>query len=240
MKTISILIPAYNEEKRLPSTLKKWQEFLNNKKSLEYKIKEIIIIDDGSEDKTIPVAQYFNKCLPIKIIRIGKNKGKGNAIRAGVKNATGDFIFIYDADAAVLPKEIKKLLLQIDNADIVIGSRIAKDSKTTMSFKRRLVGMCFHIAYYPLLPRIKDASCGAKLFKTEPAKKIFDLQKINRFAFDIEILWLAKKLNFKIKEVGIVWQEIPNSKVKVLKDGAEMFFSVLGLYSRALLSKIYN
>jgi dolichyl-phosphate beta-glucosyltransferase len=85
------------------------------------------------------------------------------------------------------------------------------------------------------LPRIKDASCGAKLFKTEPAKKIFDLQKINRFAFDIEILWLAKKMDLKIKEVGIVWQEISGSKVRILKDGTEMFLSVLGLYKRALL-----
>jgi glycosyltransferase involved in cell wall biosynthesis len=235
MKTISIIIPAYNEEKRLPATLEKWQILLA-KKNPNYKVAEIIIVDDGSKDKTISVAQYFKKSLPIKIIEVKPNKGKGNAVRAGVKKAVGDLIFIYDADAAVLPEEIEKLLSKIDNADIVIGSRTAKDSKTKMSFKRKLVGKCFHIICYPLLPKIKDASCGAKLSKTDVAKKIFELQKIDRFAFDIEILWLAKKLNFKIQEVGIIWQEIPNSKVNIIKDSFEMFFSVLGLYKRALLS----
>jgi dolichyl-phosphate beta-glucosyltransferase len=234
MKTISILVPAYNEEKRLPSTLKKWQEFLNNEKNLEYKVNEIIIIDDGSKDKTISVAQRFNEFLPIKVINIEKNKGKGNAIRCGVKKAGGDFIFIYDADAAVLPEEIKKFLLEIKEYDIVIGSRTAKNSKTKMSFIRRFIGLCFHIFCYPLIPKIKDASCGAKLFKTEFAKQIFELQKINRFAFDIEILWLAKKMNYKIKEVGVTWQEISGSKVNIFKDSLEMFFSVLGLYKRSL------
>jgi len=235
MKTVSVLIPAYNEEKRLSKTLQKWQDFLSEENNLEYKVVEIIIIDDGSADNTLGVAQYFKELLPIKTIQIEKNQGKGNAVRAGVKSAIGDLIFIYDADAAVLPEEINKLLLEIKNSDIIIGSRVAKGSKTKMSFMRRFIGICFHIFCYPLLPKIKDASCGAKLFKSGTAKKIFELQKINRFAFDIEILWLAKKLNFEIKEIGIVWQEIPGSKVSVIKDGFEMFLSVLSLYKRAIL-----
>ena len=96
------------------------------------------------------------------------------------------------------------------------------------------MGFCFHIFCYPLLPKIKDASCGAKLLKKTAAQKIFSKQKIDRFAFDIEMLWLAKKMNFKIKEIGIIWQEIPGSKVNVLRDAPEMFFSVLGLYKRAI------
>lgn len=234
MQTISVIIPAYNEEKRLPRTLQKWQNFLKNN-NLEYKVIEIIIVDDGSADNTLDAAESFKNHLPIKAIKIKENKGKGNAIKTGVKTAVGDLIFAYDADAAVLPKEIKKLLPQIGDADIVIGSRTAKDSKIKMSFTRRLVGMCFHAFCYPLLPEIKDASCGAKLFKADAAKKIFSMQKINRFSFDIEILWLAKKLNFKIKEVGIIWQEAPGSKVNLLKDSFEMFFSVLGIYKRNLL-----
>ena len=235
MQTISVLIPAYNEEKRLPATLKNWQNFLIAQTNLKYKIGEIIIIDDGSNDKTVPVAQYFKKFLPIKIISIKPNKGKGNAVKSGVKKAIGDLIFIYDADSAVLPVEIEKFLSQIGDNDIVIGSRTLKDSQTKMSFKRRFVGLCFHILCYPLLSDIKDASCGAKLIKTDVANKIFDLQKIDRFAFDVEILWLAKKLNFKIKEIGVIWKEIPDSKVNILKDGCEMFFSILNLYKRILL-----
>jgi dolichyl-phosphate beta-glucosyltransferase len=234
IRTISVIIPAYNEEKRLPKTLQKWQDFLNTKNNLDYKISEIIVVDDGSKDKTISVAQYFENFLPIKIIKIEKNQGKGNAIRAGVKKSFGDFIFIYDADAAVLPEEIQRLLAQTNNADIIIGSRTAKDSKTKMSIKRRIIGICFHILCYPLLPKIKDASCGAKLLKTNIAKQIFNLQKINRFAFDIEILWLAQKSNFKIKEVGVTWQEIPESKVNIFYDSIEMLFSVLRIYKKQI------
>lgn len=234
MKTISVVIPAYNEEKRLPLTLKKWQDFISTNKNSKFKIIEIIIVDDGSSDKTIRVAQYFEKSLPTKIIKIGKNKGKGNAVKTGIKKAIGDFIFIYDADAAVEPEEINKLISHAKDADIIIGSRTATESNAKISLFRHLVGLCFHLLCMPLIPGIKDASCGAKLFKTDVAKKIFEMQKLNRFAFDVEILWLAKKLNYKIKEIGITWREIPESKVKIFRDGLEMFFSVLGLYKRQL------
>jgi dolichyl-phosphate beta-glucosyltransferase len=233
MKTISVIIPAYNEEKRLGKTLSKWQEFLRTA-ILNYEIKEIIIVDDGSEDKTAEIAESFKKQLPIKIIKISQNHGKGNAVRNGVAASAGDLIFIYDADAAALPGELNKLFFQVNGVDIVIGSRIALGAKINMSLLRRLAGMCFHLLCRPLVPGIKDASCGAKLFKNSSAKKIFKLQKINRFAYDIEILWLAKKLNYKIKEVGISWREVPGSKVNILRDGFEMLFSVLYLYKRQL------
>jgi len=237
MKSISIIIPAYNEEKRLGKTLSLWQDFLKTEK-FGYKITEIIVVDDGSQDKTCQIAESFSNALPMKVIKIKPNMGKGNAVRAGIKNAIGDFIFIYDADAAVLPEEIEKLLLQINNANVIIGSRVAVGAKAKRDFIRKFIGACFHLLCLPLLPNIKDASCGAKLFEKKCAQKIFEQQRINRFAFDIEILWLAKKLKFKTKEVGIIWTEIPGSKVNVLKDGFEMFFSVLGLYKRAILDKI--
>jgi dolichyl-phosphate beta-glucosyltransferase len=237
MQTISVIIPAYNEEKRLGKTLSLWQEYIKKERHA-FKISEIIIIDDGSKDKTIEVADSFKKYLPIKIIKISQNKGKGNAVKNGVKEAQGDLIFIYDADGAVAPEEIYKLFLGINEVDIVIGSRTAPGADAKISLKRRFVGMCFHFLCSPLLPGIKDASCGAKLFKKDAAKKVFRLQKIDRFAFDIEILWLAKKLNYKVKEIGIRWQEVSGSKVSIFKDGLEMFFSVLGLYKRQLLDKI--
>lgn len=235
-KTISVIIPAYNEEKRLPETLRKWQIFLSHNKD-DFIIKEIIIVDDGSIDKTISVAKSFDKSLPIKTIRIFPNQGKGNAVKAGVKNADSDFILIYDADAATPPEEISRLFSETKNADFVIGSRIIGGAKTTMSLRRKFVRKCFHFLCMPLIPKIKDASCGVKLIKIDVAKKIFERQYIKRFAFDIEILWLAKKMNFPIKEVGVKWDEIPGSKVKVSRDSVEMFFSVLGLYKRAILDK---
>lgn len=234
MKTISVVIPAYNEEKRLPKTLEAWQLFLKNNIP-DFKIIEIIVVNDGSKDKTSEAAESFKKSLPIKTIKISLNQGKGFAVKSGVKESKGELIYIYDADGAVKPSEINKLLSKINNADIAIGSRTAKGAKAKISIFRRFVGSCFHLLCMPLIPDIKDASCGAKIFRKEAAEKIFELQKIKRFAFDVEILWLAKKLNFKIKEVGLEWQEIPGSKIKIFRDGLEMFISVLNIYKRHLL-----
>jgi dolichyl-phosphate beta-glucosyltransferase len=229
---ISIIIPAFNEELRLGKTLSLWQDFLE--KELKDKVLEIIVVDDGSMDKTCKIAESFQKYLPIKIIKIAPNQGKGNAVKSGVELAEGDFIYIYDADGAVPPKEIKNLLLYTDSVDVIIGSRTAEGSYVKISLLRRFIGICFHLLCFPLIPGIKDASCGAKIFRHDAAKKIFELQDIKRFAFDIEILWLAKKLNLKIKEIGIEWHEIPGTKVRILKDGLEMFSSVLGIYKRQL------
>lgn len=230
-KTISVIIPAYNEEKRLGKTLVLWKKIAETG-ILNYKILEIIISDDGSTDGTISVAKFFSKDLPIKIIKTTPNQGKGNAVKAGVKASKGAFVLIYDADAATAPSEIKKLFKFADKFDVIIGSRTADGADTKMSFIRQFVGFCFHMLCLPLIPGIHDASCGAKVFSKHAAKKIFAEQKIKRFAFDVEILWLAKKYNFRIKEVGLKWNEIPGTKVKIIKDGAEMFFSVLGLYKR--------
>lgn len=234
MKTISVIIPAYNEEKRLNKTLSLWQDFLKIE-NFDYKITEVIIVDDGSKDKTCQVAKSFSNNLPIKIIEIKPNMGKGRAVKTGVLACNGDFILVYDADAATPPEETNKLFASINEADLVIGSRTTFGSNAKISFHRRFIGLLFHLLCLPLLPKIKDASCGAKLFKKNCAKKIFEQQKINRFAFDIEILWLAKKLNFKTKEISVMWQEIPGSKIKILRDGLEMFISVLGIYKRHLL-----
>jgi glycosyltransferase involved in cell wall biosynthesis len=239
MKTISVIIPAYNEEKRLPETLKKWQTFLSHNKN-NFLINKIFIIDDGSTDKTVSIAESFRDSLPIKIHKISPNQGKGNAVKAGIKNAESDFILIYDADAATPPEELNKLFFETKNADFVIGSRIINGAETTMSPRRKFIGRCFHFLCMPIIPKIKDASCGVKLIKTSIAKNIFERQYIKRFAFDIEILWLAKKINCQIKEIGVKWDEIPGSKVKVSRDSIEMFFSVLSLYKRAILDKIKN
>lgn len=239
MKTVSVIIPAYNEERRLPKTLEKWRTFLSHNKN-DFLIKKIIIVDDGSTDKTISVAEPFGDYIPIKTIRAFPNQGKGNAVKTGVKSADSDFILIYDADAATPPEEISRLFSETKNSDFIIGSRIINGARATMSLRRKFVGKCFHFLCMPLIPKIKDASCGVKLIKTDVAKKIFERQYIKRFAFDIEILWLAKKMNCHIKEVGVKWNEIPGSKVKVSRDSVEMFFSVLGLYKRAILDKIKN
>lgn len=231
MKKISVVIPAFNEEKRLGKTLGLWRKFLKAGVK-NFKVLEIIVVDDGSKDKTVDVAKLCGANLPIKIIKIIPNKGKGHAVKMGVKASKGDLVLVYDADAAATPSEIKRLLKFTDKFDVIIGSRTIEGAYAKVSLLRQFVGFCFHMVCLPIIPGIQDASCGAKLFSKKSAKKIFAEQQIKRFAFDIEILWLAKKFGFQIKEVGLKWQEIPGSKVNVLKDGVEMFFCVMGLYKR--------
>ncbi len=233
-KVISIVIPAYNEEERLPHTLISIAEYFKNEHN-NFSLEEVIVVDDGSKDGTASVARSFSKILPIKVIVISPNKGKGNAVRIGSLSSKGDCVFMYDADGATPIEELERFIEYGNNADMVIGSRIAgQESKVVMAPFRRFMGWCFHIVCSGLLPGIEDASCGAKLFSKKVAQEVFSKQRLNRFAFDIEILWLAHNLGFTIKEIPVNWFAVPGSKVNVYRDGIEMFWSVVGLYRRQM------
>ncbi len=233
--TVSIIIPAYNEAKRLPTTLTAISFWLPT--AADFNLKEIIVVDDCSIDNTADLAQGFSGRLPIQVIKLPANCGKGCAVRTGILAATGDLILMYDADGATSLADLQKLVTEAKTNQVVIGSRLAGDNQIVqMSVFRRLVGLVFHWLCAPLLPRIKDASCGAKVFQREAAQAIFMAQKLDRFAFDIEILWLARRLGYSVKEVPVNWQAVPGSKVKVWRDAPEMFWSVLRLYGRQLLS----
>ncbi|MBI2482132.1 MAG: glycosyltransferase family 2 protein [Candidatus Vogelbacteria bacterium] len=237
MKTLSIIIPAYNEALRLPITLEKIKIFFESVKP--FSLKEVIVVDDGSSDNTSLIAKDFTDRLPVKVVTLNKNCGKGAAVRAGVKAAVSDWVFIYDADAATPIEELINFFIASQKSDIVIGSRVGQSDRTVvMSRWRRFVGWCFHTLCAPLLPDIADASCGAKLFSYKAAQTIFSEQKLNRFAFDIEILWLAKKLGYKIAELPVEWFAVPGSKVSIVRDSWEMFWSVINLYWRALRSRL--
>lgn len=239
MSTLSIIIPAYNEALRLPATLDKIKEFFSSPR--DFVLKEVIVVDDGSRDETTLVAKNFTDLLPVKVITLLKNCGKGAAVRAGVKQANGDFVFIYDADAATPIGELTNFFTASQNNDIVIGSRVGGTGRlVVMTRWRRFVGWCFHTLCAPLLPGITDASCGAKLFSLASAQAIFNEQKLNRFAFDIEILWLARLLGYKVSEVAVEWQAIPGSKVSIARDSWEMFWAVMGLYFRQLKPIIFK
>lgn len=233
--TVSIIIPAYNEAKRLPTTLTAISFWLPT--ASEFNLREIIVVDDGSADETAEVARSFAGCLPVKVIKLPANRGKGCAVRTGVLAATGDLILMYDADGATSLADLQKLVTEAKTNQVVIGSRLAGDHQIVqMSVFRRFVGLVFHWLCAPLLPQIKDASCGAKVFQLEAARAIFMAQKLDRFAFDIEILWLARRLGYSIKEVPVSWQAVLGSKVRVWRDAPEMFWSVMRLYGRHLLS----
>ncbi|MCM8767179.1 MAG: glycosyltransferase family 2 protein [Candidatus Omnitrophica bacterium] len=225
---ISIVIPAYNEEKRILKTIEKIYKYFKNK---NYDF-EIIVVDDGSKDKTFEIVEKFAKNKKeIIILKHPKNLGKGAAVRTGVLSASGNFILFTDADLSTPIEEFEKLKEKIENGyDIAIGSRGLKDSKIVIPqpFYRRIIGKIF-----PILVRLivikdfKDTQCGFKLFKKEQGKKIFSQLKTGGFAFDVEVLAKAKKEGYKIAEVGIVWYNSPRSSVRILKDSFRMFFSLL-------------
>jgi len=224
---ISIVIPAYNEEKRIGKTLERVYEYFKKKKT-EF---EIIVVDDGSNDRTVEIVEKFSSDKKeIRILKHEKNMGKGKAVKTGILDAKGNLILFTDADLSTPIEEFEKLKKKIENGyDIAIGSRALKGSKIVIPqpFYRRIIGRIF-----PLLVRLivikdfKDTQCGFKLFKKEVAKKIFSQLKTEGFAFDVEVLARGKKENFKIAEVGVLWYNSPESKVSILKSPFKMFLEL--------------
>lgn len=234
---LSIIIPAFNEEARLPRTLESIRAYFAATGEPHLELGEILVIDDGSGDATSAVVEHWRESLPIRAIRLTRNRGKGASCRRGVSEAAGDLILLYDADGATPIEEVPRLaeLLREGRADIAIGSRVRGHSAdVVMSFHRRLIGRIYHALCSGLCPGIEDAACGCKLFTAPVAKRIFSVQRINRFAFDVEILSLAQRYRYRIAEVPVHWTAVPGSKVNLVMDSVQMTLSVLGLYWRRL------
>ena len=215
---ISILVPAYNEETRIPDFLKELLKFADN--NLENY--EIIIINDGSLDKTKEtVLKLITNYNHTRLISYDDNMGKGHAVLQGVLNAKGNFILFIDADGSTKPPEILNMyrIFQKFHFDIIVGSRISKSSNITESqpLRRRLLSKIFNL-YSNLLFRVKinDLLCGFKGFSREVANKIFIDLKAYRWEFDVEILYRARKNGFKVFELPIEWRHEEGSKIKLL------------------------
>ncbi|MBW3003733.1 glycosyltransferase family 2 protein [Candidatus Woesearchaeota archaeon] len=223
---LSIVIPAYNEEKRIIKSLDKILKFLKNK---AYKW-EIIVVSDGSKDHTVDIVRKI-KNKNVSVLSYKKNKGKGFAVRKGMMKAKGKIILFSDADLSTPIKEIDRFIPYLEKGyDIVIGSRNQKDSniKIPQPIHRKLVGKMFQFIVASVALRgVKDSQCGFKAFTHRAAKKIFNLQKLNGFSFDVEALYLAKNLGFRIKEVGVTWINSEASKVNPLKDSVRMLKDTL-------------
>lgn len=219
----SIVIPAYNEGRRLPPTLIDAIDFLDSRKS-GY---EIIVVDDGSSDETAEVVEKFEKIRPqIRLIHIPKNQGKGFAVRTGVLNAKGSRILFADADGATPIREIERLEAAIlGGADVAIGSRVlhGEDTKVVTQWYKKLRGRAFHSFVRTLLiPDIEDTQCGFKMFTARAGKFLFEIQKAERFSFDVEVLYLAKNVGMKVVEIPVNWTNIPGSKVHPIIDPLKM------------------
>jgi len=213
---LSVIIPAYNEEKRLPKTLKEISDYLK-KQNFE---SEIIVVSDGSTDRTCEVVENLKSQIPnLKLICEKINRGKGYGVKIGVINAKGKYHLFTDADNSTPISEIEKFWPEFEKgADVVIASRDIKGAilDPPQPLFRRVVGKVFKYLRKIIvgLWEIEDSQCGFKCFKGEVAEKIFPKCKIERFAFDPEVLLIAKKMGFKIKEVPVYWKNDLRSKVK--------------------------
>jgi dolichyl-phosphate beta-glucosyltransferase len=216
---ISLIIPCYNEEKRLPKTLEKISDFLR-RGSLEW---EVIVVDDASTDTTAAVAETFrDKFSNFRVIRLEKNSGKGAAVKTGFLESKGDIVIFSDADLSTPIEESGKILKKIyEGYDIAIGSRALRRElvRKHASFLREVLGRSANLLIQTVAVKgISDTQCGFKAFKRERVLNIFAEMKINRFAFDIEILFLAQREGLKICEVPVLWFHDEASKVNPIKD----------------------
>lgn len=220
---LSIIVPAYNEQWRILPTLLEIIDYLDSR-SITY---EIIVVNDGSKDTTKNILERLKKIKPeILINNFPKNRGKGAAVRAGMLSAKGVLHLFVDADGATPIRELERLMHPLNEGfDLAIGSRAipSNDTKVSTIIHRKLLGRIFNrfVSFF-LLPKISDSQCGFKLFTAEASKSLFSLQKLDGFSFDVEILYIARKLGLKTAEVAVNWTNIPGSKVNVIIDGIRM------------------
>lgn len=232
---LSIIIPVFNEEKRIENTILEIQKYLKN--NLKNNFCEIFVVNDGSIDKTEEVLLNLQKSFSnLFYLNFPKNVGKGCAVKAGMLLTEGKYKLFMDADNSVKINNLEFFLQEIEKGfDIVVASIFLPESKiihknTFVSFYKKILGKISRIFVRTFfLKNISDTQRGFKLFTKKAAEKTFKKQTIKRFAFDIEILLIAEKLNFKIKEIPVIWENSLDSRVK-LKDYFSALYDLLKIF----------
>ncbi|MDP3791546.1 MAG: glycosyltransferase family 2 protein [Candidatus Omnitrophota bacterium] len=235
---LTVVIPAYNEEKNIRTTLEEISGYLNKKK-FSY---EIIVIDDGSKDKTFENTQTCSNLFSdFKVLKNDANKGKGYSVKRGILFAKGEYALFMDADNSTSIYEFDKFLPYLkEGYDAVIASRRLKTSNVEepQPFFRAKMGQFYiFLARLILGLNLSDFNCGFKVYNTRTTYRIFELQKMNDWSFDVELLFLLNKYGLKIKEVPVRWIHKSESKVKPVKDAIKSFISILIIKLTALSRK---
>lgn len=240
MDSISIVIPAYNEEQRLGPTLTAILSFLSQRPS---RFAEVLVVDDGSRDGTARIVEQFSAAHPqIRLLRNPGNRGKGYSVRHGVLESRGEWILFTDADLSAPIEELDKLFdaVRRTHADIAIGSRALERSliQVHQSWFRETAGRMFNLFLRLLtgLPFL-DTQCGFKLYRRQAAQEIFRRQRLERFGFDAEVLYIARRLGFRCVEVPVRWSHSPGTKVSMLRDSLDMFLDLLRIRWNDLLGR---
>ena len=238
---LSVIVPAYNEEQRLPPTLDRLHAYLSTQ-PLRY---EIVVVDDGSKDNTCGIVEQAMERIPhLRLVRQLPNAGKGAAVRRGMLAARGQLRVMCDADCSMPPEQLPRLLEPIaaGRTEIAIGSRYAEGAKTDVKqpmYRVLWSRLANKVIQRSLVPGVRDTQCGFKAFTAEAARDLFSRGQINGWAFDLEILALARKRGFAIEEVGVEWMDDNRSRINPLKDMYKVIREAITI-KRNLRSGVYN
>ncbi len=236
---LCIVIPAYNEAARLGKSLEKIAGYIEGQAGPV----GLILVDDGSSDRTPELMREFQSRHPAtRILRNQPNRGKGYSVRRGVLEAQGEFVLFTDSDLSAPIEEATKLMaaLEAQNADVAIGSRALDRSLigVRQPWTREMSGKFFNllVRLFTGLP-LRDTQCGFKLFRRAATRRAFELQRVDGFGFDPEILFLIRRSGGKIVEVPVRWDDNPATKVHFLRDSSRMFLDLIALRWRQLTGK---
>jgi dolichyl-phosphate beta-glucosyltransferase len=233
-RSLSIIIPAYNEAKRLPASLVKVREYLS---ASQWDFAEIVVVDDGSVDRTVELARDAG----VRVLQNPGNRGKGYSVKHGMLEAKGEWALFTDADLSSPIGEVEKLwkALEREHAQVAVGSRAVDRSLVGVHqpIMREAVGRVFNAAMRVAtgLP-FKDTQCGFKLFETSAGREVFSRQQLDGFGFDVEVLFIAKQLGFKSVEVPVRWDNVEGTKVSILL-GFAAFLDLLRVRGNAIQGK---
>ena len=232
---LSIIIPSYNEEMRLPATLDRIAAYLQTYAGTA----EVLVVDDGSKDRTAAVAESFRTKIPLlRVVSNGMNRGKGYSVRHGMQEARGRVALFTDADLSAPIEEAGKLIHALETYDVAIGSRAMDRGLITVheSLFREFAGIIFNkiVRLILWLPFV-DTQCGFKAFRRESCAILFEQQRIERFGFDPELLYLARHHGLRTVEIPVRWGHSPATKVSMLWDSVQMFIDVFTIRWNALI-----
>jgi dolichyl-phosphate beta-glucosyltransferase len=223
---LSIVVPAYNEAGRLPTTLSRLRNYLDSS-GREY---EVILVDDGSTDGTLALMHQFEQSWPAaRAVSLGLNRGKGRAVAEGVRASRGEMVLFTDADLSTPIEELSKLEEAVERgADVACGSRAGPGSRQDQPLHRRVMGNGFSVLVrLLLLPGFRDSQCGFKYFRGMVARELFAALRTDGFAFDVELIWRARQAGYRVEEVPVRWINAEDSQISPFRHSAQVLRDVL-------------
>lgn len=228
LASVSVVVPCFNEGKTIQKNLTRIHNYLKN----HFEVFEIIVVDDGSADDTLKEVKKIQDELHLRVIGNKTNHGKGKVVKQGILEGSCDLIMFIDADLGIPIEELEKFVPEFEKGhDIVIASRFVPGLKVVrpVQLHRRIMEKAFQIIRMAVINdwHVKDTQCGFKVFKKEAAMKIFPKASVKRFAFDAELVFVANKFGYKIKELPIHLQNPPSRTLRIIRDPANMMLDLM-------------